>query len=122
MGRVVKHNVVFRGGAPDFDLVSVLAGQELPEWAEGLVGDHVFQAPEEKKPAPKKDRSLPSPAPREKPKPEKVTVPHRGAAKARWVTFADTSRVKYAKNASRDDIIEAVEDQIEGIEIPDNNE
>lgn len=51
MSTFAVHTVVHRDGFPVF----FTPGDELPEWAEGVVGDHVLTA--DSKPAPKDDET-----------------------------------------------------------------
>lgn len=116
MGRVLKQNVVLRQSLTS-PVYSFRKGEELPDWAADLVGDHVF---EEKQAEPAfsrvKKTGLPS-APPVKEEKKEIEVPGRSSAKAKWAAFLDESGIEYPEDASRDDMIEIAEAKIEGIEI-----
>lgn len=120
MSRVLKHNVVLR---KDLNSVPVtfLKGQSLPDWAEGLVGDHLFEdmSPYDgvSKPValhartPKKTGLPSSPASEKKTETPKETneVPKRNASRQTWKKFAEKNGIDVPTEASREDIVSLVE-------------
>lgn len=113
MGKVLKRAVALRPNTSSRVEV-FFAGQELPDWAENLVGEHLFT--EEKTPNPSqvgpKKTGLPTPPPKEEVKPaatKRSEVPSKSASKATWKKFADQHGVEVPEDASRDDIVLRVE-------------
>ena len=113
MGKVLKRNVALRRSTASRVEV-FFAGQEPPDWAAGLVGEHLFT--EETKAEPKtvgpKKTGLPEGTPKEAAKPadtKRSEVPSRSASKAAWKKFADQHGVDVPEDASRDDIVLRVE-------------
>jgi len=76
-------------GAP----VALLKGQEVPDWAEELIGDHLIEG--EPAPAEKADGTPPTSG--------------KGSGLEAWQKHADDLGVPYADDAKREDIIAAVE-------------
>ena len=116
MARVLKHNVTLRQSLTS-PVYSFLAGEELPDWAEGLVGEHLF-TDEEKEPVFKRVRKtgLPS-APVKVEEPKELEVPARGSSKAKWVSFLTEAGVDFPEEASRDDLVEIAERALPDLEI-----
>lgn len=110
MGKILKRNVVVRQDYRSRPQ-AFKAGDELPEWAEALVGAHVFEAPavvDKARPVTKKTGLPSAPAPKaEKPK-ETNTVPQRSASKATWKKFAEKNGIDVPADAGRDDIVALV--------------
>ena len=116
MGRVLKQNVVLRQSLTS-PVYSFHKGEELPDWAADLVGDHVY---EEKQAEPTftrvKKTGLPS-APTPKVEKKEIEVPSSNSAKAKWAAFLDESGIEYPEDASRDDMIKIAKAKIEGLEV-----
>lgn len=109
MGRKLTCNVFLPNPAGDLSpLVAFLAGEELPEWAEDLVGPHVFEK------APKAEKSTKERIPsglKEEPKaPPEFKVPSAKAAIATWKKFAkDAYGIQnLPENITRDEVIAEV--------------
>ena len=116
MGRVLKHNVTLRQTLTS-PVYSFLAGEELPDWADGLVGDHLFTETE-KEPVFKRVRKTGLPSAPEVPEEKKeLKVPGRSAAKAKWVQFLTDAGVEFPEDASRDDLVEIAEKAMPDLEI-----
>lgn len=124
MGRVLKHSVLVRKNPPVGELVLLEAGQELPDWAEGRVGEHVFEdgKAEEAKTTSAPKPSLPKRQPEVEPEPEKLEVPHRGAHHTKWRKFLESVGVDVPTGTSREEMIEIAEEKHPDIEIPDDEE
>lgn len=120
MGRVLKHNTVVRRNPPIGELTVLKAGETVPDWAENLVGDHLFEDDRGGVAAPKEvDRSLVQ-LPEEPPQPEEeLKVPKRNAAAATWRKFAKEASVTLPAKATRDEIIEKVLESYPDLEIPE---
>lgn len=121
MGRTLKQNVVLRRNPPVGPLTTLKAGETVPDWAEDLVGEHLFEDGQGDVAAPKEvDRSLIS-LPENPPEPEEeLKVPKRTAAAATWRKFAtDQAKVKLPAKATRDEIIEKVLESHPDLEIPE---
>lgn len=104
MARVLKHNVTLRKNPPTGEIVTLLSGQNLPDWAEGMVGDHLFTdepTPVKAKPA---DKPLPREPEKELEEVEKVEMPDKGAHISKWRKFAESLGMKVAKGTTRDEI------------------
>lgn len=100
-------------------LESFKAGEELPAWAEELVGDHVFEDPA--KPAPSAPRGrIPSV---EKKKQEQVRqdIPTAKAGIAKWKSFAkNVANIDdLPQSITREEIIERVIEVMPNLEIPE---
>lgn len=92
MGKYLTANVVLTN--PETGLSAFLAeGADLPEWAVGVVGDHVLADDGEGG-----DAAEVAPPP--------VSGP--GSGVAAWRTYAAAVDVDVDKDASRDDVIEAL--------------
>ena len=78
--------------------VSLLKGQEIPDWAEGLVGDHLMEGSE--------DGASASGAvtPDQKP-----PTSGKGSGLEAWQKYADDKGIAYPEDANRDEIIAAVD-------------
>lgn len=93
MGRYLTANVVLTN--PETGLSAFLAeGADLPEWAVGVVGDHVLADDSESDPVSGDLEAPPTSGP--------------GSGVAAWRTFAEAVGVDVDKDASRDDVIDAL--------------
>ena len=108
---------------PGFKLATFPVGSTPPAWAQALITNpkawasapESAPAPEDAPPAP--EEAPPAEAPDAPAAPEEDLLgelpepPKRGAGSGRaaWAAYADSKGVKYADDASRDDIIELVE-------------
>ena len=118
MSKVLKHNVVLRKSLSSSPQ-TFLKGESLPEWAEKLVGNHVFEslAPYNGSSNPvainvgkKKGSSAPEAKPIEvAPEAEELKVPSKRASRATWKAFAERLGVSFPADAGRDDIVDLVE-------------
>ena len=103
MGKTLKHNIMLRQSLTS-PVHSFVAGEELPEWAEALVGKHVF---EEAEAAPDfrrvKKTGLPS-APPVVEEAKELEVPAGNASRASWAKFLTEAGVEYPEDCSRDDL------------------
>jgi len=120
MSRVLKQNVVLRKDLNSFP-VTFLKGQSLPDWAEKMVGDHLFKesTPYDgiSKPVALHARTqektgLPSaPVVEKKVETHKETneVPKRNASRQTWKKFAEKNGINVPTEASREDIVSLVE-------------
>lgn len=86
-------NAVIRDPATGSPAV-LLAGEEIPDWATGLVGDHLIEGSAE---AESEDADVLPP------------TSGKGSGVEAWQKYADAHGVAYQHGASRDDIIAAVE-------------
>jgi hypothetical protein len=77
--------------------VSLLKGQEIPDWAEGLVGDHLV------------DQVQPA-APAETPAVDEMPpTSGKGSGIEAWAGYANAKGIAYPEGANRDEIIAAVQ-------------
>lgn len=123
MARVLKHNVHIRKDMPIGDLIFLRAGTELPDWAEGRVGDHLFQddSKEERVQA-RPSKPLPSVPKQQEPKPNKVEVPHREAHHTKWRSFLEADGTAVPTGTTRDEMIEMALEKFPDLEIPEDEE
>lgn len=104
-------------------LVYLDAGTELPEWAEGRVGDHLFEGEktQEKvqgahaKPIPDVER--PEPA-----APEEIEIPHREAHHTKWRSYLEGHGLNVPKGTTREEMIDTALERFPDLEIPDDEE
>lgn len=85
MARRLAFTVHVRVPGDEYRHEVFLRGEELPEWAAPLVGDHVYEpgeAPSSASPAPVVPVEAPVPAPEPNPEPEPVHTPERPAGNA----------------------------------------
>jgi hypothetical protein len=83
--------------------VLLVATGDLPDWAEGLVGDHLLDS----KPAPAREPEREPEKPADEP-----AVPPRGgpgSGAPAWRSYAASVGVDVPQEASREDVIEALE-------------
>lgn len=91
MGRVLNEATAVRGPK---GVVVLREGTEVPEWAEDLVGDHLFDAEDD----------FPEPAgPTEPPR------AGRGSGVEAWTEYAEGLDIEVPEGASRDDVIALVD-------------
>lgn len=79
--------------------ISLLKGQEIPDWAEGLVGDHLIAQDQLAT-----DTQATSPAGDEMP-----PTSGKGSGADAWAGYADRKGIAYPEGANRDEIIAAVQ-------------
>lgn len=82
-------------GAP----VSLLKGQEIPDWADGLVGDHLIEGNDDDA-----SSSEATVTPDQKP-----PTSGKGSGLEAWQKYADDKGITYPEGANRDEVIAAVE-------------
>lgn len=119
MSRVLKHNVFLQRNPPSGEVTSLLAGDTLPEWAEGKVGNHLFEDARGAKPPKEVERKLPvyeEPVPEQE---EETPVPTAKAGVAAWRKFAKAGGVTVPERATRNEIIELVLASNPDLEIPE---
>lgn len=75
-------------GAPTI----LLKGEDVPDWAEGLIGDHLIEGASEKA----SEDGMPPRA-------------GKGSGLEAWQTYADDKGIAYPEGATRDEIIAAVD-------------
>lgn len=120
MGKILKHNVFVSDNPPAGNLVALLAGQEVPDWAEEQLKDspHLFREPEDANTI--RPRNLPADKPKPKAKAEiektekveeAVEVPKKTASRQTWVNFATYLGIKLPEDISRNEIVERVESE-----------
>lgn len=121
MANVLKQNVMLQRNPPAGEVTSFKAGDTLPDWAEDLVGKHVFEDGRGDVAAPKEvDRKLVEvPEPEAEPETE-LKVPSRKAAAATWRKFAKEAGVEVPAKATRDEIIEKILENNPDLEIPED--
>ena len=110
MGKTLKRNVTVRKDYRSRPQ-AFKAGEELPEWAESLVGAHLFKEPavtEKGRPVTKKTGLPSAPAPKVEKTEETNEVPQRSASKATWKKFAEKNGIEVPADAGRDDIVALV--------------
>lgn len=110
MGKTLKRNVIVRKDHRSRPQ-AFKAGEELPEWAEALVGAHLFEEPavtEKGRPVTKKTGLPSAPAPKVEKTEEINKVPQRSASKATWKKFAEKNGIEVPADAGRDDIVALV--------------
>lgn len=124
MARILKHSTYVRKSPLVGELVFLEAGQEAPDWSEGLLGDHLFENGAKGKPAgkPKVKTSIPDVEPAKEPEPEPVEVPHRGAHHTQWRKFLEEGGVNVPNGTSREQMVEMAIERYPDIEIPDDEE
>lgn len=88
MAKLNDNTLVLRNGSP----VSLLKGEDVPDWAKDQVGDHLIDGSSDSF----DDSGLPPKA-------------GRGSGLEAWQKYADDNGITYAEGATRDDIIAAVE-------------
>lgn len=114
--KTLMHNVlVWRG----LEVVALLAGTKVPDWAEDqLTSPHLFTVEEvEAVPSTGGPGKLPNPPKRPEEPEEELEVPSAGASVATWRKFAKHHDIEIPSKASRDEIIEAVRAAMPDIEI-----
>lgn len=111
MGRIVKYNVFVRKDPPSGPVTALRKGDEAPEWAEALLGDHVFQEAGEGETPKRAARPLPTLPKKEEKKPEPTVAPELGAHVSKWRSFAAKIGIDVPKGTARDEIIEMVRDK-----------
>ena len=79
------------------DPVFLPVGSEVPDWAEGQVGDHVLESGSESGPTPDREPLVGSPPPQAGP----------GSGRTTWLDYAITHDVRVRDDTTRDDIIAA---------------
>ena len=103
MARKLTENVILRN--PDRgDPVFLPAGSEVPEWAEGLVGDHVLESGSGPASGPASGSDAPDGEPFVDPPPPQAGP---GSGRSAWFNYADTHDVRVRDDTTRDDIIAA---------------
>lgn len=118
MGKILKHNITLRQDEPYGEVVSLLKGTELPDWAESLVGEHVFEEFVDEEPK-RQSREIPTVKKKAEEKPENP-VPSRGASVPEWKSFAKKAGIKdIPTSITRDELIAKVEEEFPDIEIED---
>lgn len=105
MGRKLTQNVFLPN--PDSTvgpLIAFLAGDELPEWAQELVGDHVYEKPKEK--VETKKGKIPS-VPKKEEEPAEFEVPLAKASLPAWKSFAKKAYKLegFPQNITREEVI-----------------
>ena len=108
MGRIVKCNVLVRKDPPSGPVTALRKGDEAPEWAESLLGEHIFQDAEEAETPKRAARPLPTLPKKEEKKPEPTVAPEPGAHVSKWRSFATKIGIDVPKGTARDEIIEMV--------------
>jgi hypothetical protein len=86
---------------PGGEIVLLAADGDLPDWADGLVGDHLLDGP----------RAQPAAAP-QPPADTKPPIPARsgpGSGAEKWRAYAADQQVEVPADASREDVIEALD-------------
>lgn len=118
MGKKLTVNVFL----PDPDeavgsLVSFKAGEELPAWAEKLVGDHVFA--DQSKPEKTSPRGKIPSAKKESPAPVEHKIPSPKEGIAKWKSFAKNAAGidDLPQSITREEIIERVREVMPDLEI-----
>lgn len=111
MGRIVKYNVFVRKDPPSGPVTALRKGDEAPEWAEALLGEHVFQEETEVEKPTRASRPLPTLTAKEDEKPEPTVAPELGAHVSKWRSFATKIGIDVPKGTARDEIIEMVRDK-----------
>lgn len=122
MGKVLKHNVFLTNPETPFESATAfLKGDELPDWAEGLVGDHVFEEAPKAEPAPRKGK-VPTPKKAEE---ANVTleVPDAQAGIATWKKFAKAyAGLSFPQSITREEIFAAIKEAKPEFEVPTSDE
>jgi hypothetical protein len=77
----------------------LLAGEQVPEWAEGLIGDHLIANATDEE-----DEQAPDPDGDDLP-----PTSGKGSGVEAWAKYADTNGIAYPEGANRDEIIAAVQ-------------
>lgn len=72
----------------------LLEGEEIPDWADGLIGDHLIEGAESQ------DGGVSGGQP---------PRAGKGSGLEAWQKFADDNQISYPEGASRDEIIAAVD-------------
>ena len=111
MGRIVKYNVFVRKDPPSGPVTALRKGDEAPEWAESILGEHIFQEAEEAESLKRSSRPLPTLPKKEEKKPEPTVAPEPGAHVSKWRSFAAKIGIDVPKGTARDEIIEMVRDK-----------
>lgn len=123
MAKILKHSVNLRQDPPIGALVYLEAGTELPDWAEGRVGDHVFEdRPSEKKTESKPAKKLPSAPKKEKSEPDTIEVPHREAHHTKWRAFLEADGTEVPTGTTRDEMVEMALEKFPDLEILEDEE
>lgn len=87
-------------------------GDELPDWAIALVGEHVFKEQEEPKPKAAKKAGLPS-APVAEPQAEAaLEAPEIGAHVTKWRAYSERLGIPVPKGTSRDEIQKNIQEKM----------
>lgn len=122
MGRVLKHNTMLRRNPPNGEITVLKAGDELPDWAEGRVGEHLFEDARGSRIEPKEvERKLPSHPVVEPEEEPELKVPTRKAGAPTWRKFAkEAGIIDLPAKATRDEIIEKVLEHNPDLEIPED--
>jgi hypothetical protein len=119
MARILRRST-FLEDPVSHEIVSIVAGQELPDWAEKALSgaEHLFVDDVPSPAAAKAKRSVEH---REVPQeePGELETPARTASAAAWRKFAKHAGVTIPKGASRDDIVQRVLDAIPDLDIED---
>lgn len=109
MGRKIAFNLLLRKEGSINEPTFFAAGEELPDWAEKLVGDHVFG--DSQTPAPKSGvkTGLPSVPEAQEEEPESMEAPPFDAHVSKWRQYANHLGLNIpAKGIGRDEIQEKV--------------
>ena len=80
--------------------VSLLKGQEIPDWAEGLVGDHLMVGNGSDAAATASGTVTPD---------QKPPTSGKGSGLEAWQKYATDNGIAYPEDANRDEIIAAVD-------------
>lgn len=118
MGKVLKHNVFLTNPETPYESATAfLKGDELPDWAKGLVGDHVFEDEPKAEPAPRRGK-VPTPKKAEETK-VNLEVPDADAGIATWRKFAKAyAGLTFPQSITRDEIFAAIKEAKPEFEIP----
>lgn len=119
MSRILRRHV-FLEDPTSHEIVSLVAGQEVPDWADELLSnsEHLFTDDVTAPAAHNKKRTV-AHQETKKPEPEEVETPSRGASAATWRKFARQAGVTIPKGASRDDIVQRILEAIPDLDIED---
>lgn len=119
MARILRRNVYVENPSHRGFPVALVAGQEIPDWAEELLrySDHLFD--EEAKERPKESLRKVQHTEEKKEAPKELKTPARSASAATWRKFAAAAGVNVPKGSSRDDIVERVVAAVPDLDIED---